>query len=492
MKKAFLFVTLMLICCYGLIAQPTYFNNTYHEAGTNMGSMAAKPLQSGGYIVTGDLNAVDDYSAFYAQKLDEFGNDQWLLHLYGGEFFGVMAFGNSMIASNDGNFLLVGSVGSNETDTEPLLIKFNEEGDTLWTNIYGDSEAEGHLQLIKTKDGYLMVGWAQQYYGPSQFDPSFVRARKIDEAGVVQWTGEYGGNVVVLYAEQTNDGGYILSGYRHAPASGYDMYVVKTDSLGTLQWEQTYGTDEHDGGCRAQQYNDSLYVLVGVIDAGLGNDYYYAMLDVEGNVLWDRQHSWQLHNGPATPLIVQKSGDMVGLISSFSPNPSSPRFIKLSPAGDILWEIPITAHTSGEEYIRDIESTPDGGFVLAGFTYSTPQMSWVVKVDSLGRTCSYIGCDSTAITSITPQAPDVEAEPILTIFPNPARDVTQLHYSLPPNEAFAVLELYDQSGKKVSHRILPAHTNKAQVDVSGLPGGVYLYSLITAGKILATGKLAVY
>ena len=481
----------------GLFGQSVYFNKTFYVDTLSMLSVAVKPLQNG-YLIAGGYNAAGGYSAFYVRRIDSFGDTQWITETDGSVQESSILFGNCLVDCKDGSFVMAGRRGvPPDTLQNYLLVRLDEFGNTIWRKEYvSNSSLEGNAQVIKAYNGgYLLAGWSSEYsalideYGPTQF-----YIIKTDEAGNSLWSAKYGIDATLLYAEQTNDGGYILSGYRHAPASGYDMYVVKTDSLGVMQWEQTYGTDENDGGCKVFQLSNGNYVLMGLINGlAAGNkQLYFARLDTFGNVMVDAYHVKNNSHTPGTAYI-SPNDEIFAVTRNYGPTPTRNTFTKFSHDGEKLLEIPITAHTSGEEYIRDIEPTPDGGFVLAGFTYSTPQKSWVVKVDSLGRTCSYIGCDSTAITSITPQAPGAaEMEPVLAIFPNPAHEVAQLHYRLPPGEAFAVLELYDPSGKKVSHRILPAYGNKAQLDVSGLPSGIYLYSLITADKTLATGKLAVY
>ena len=481
----------------GLFGQSVYFNKTFYVDTLSMLSVAVKPLQNG-YLIAGGYNAAGGYSAFYVRRIDSFGDTQWITETDGSVQESSILFGNCLVDCKDGSFVMAGRRGvPPDTLQNYLLVRLDEFGNTIWRKEYvSNSSLEGNAQVIKAYNGgYLLAGWSSEYsalideYGPAQF-----YIIKTDEAGNSLWSAKYGIDATLLYAEQTHDGGYILSGYRHAPASGYDMYVVKTDSLGTLQWEQTYGTEEHDGGCKATQHEDGTYTLLGLIDDGPKNKFYFAELDSIGEVVSDTSYNKGDSFGINSVPYIAPNGDVLCMAYHYqAAEPVRMDLMRFSKKGDILWEIPITAHTSGEEYIRDIEPTPDGGFVLAGFTYSTPQMSWVVKVDSLGQTCSYIGCDSTAITSTASQAPGAaEMEPVLTVFPNPAHEVAQLHYSLPPNEAFAVLELYDPSGKKVSHRILPAQGNKAQLDVSALPGGVYLYSLVTAGKTLASGKLAVY
>jgi len=79
------------------------------------------------------------------------------------------------------------------------------------------------------------------------------------------WERTYGGsaNDEGSSVVQTADGGYIVVGYGHT-IGGQDVYIVKTDSIGNMIWERTYGVS----GCAdwaesVSQISDSGYIVTG-------------------------------------------------------------------------------------------------------------------------------------------------------------------------------------------------------------------------------------
>ena len=82
----------------------------------------------------------------------------------------------------------------------------------------------------------------------------------------IQWARTYGGSEddVAKCVIQASDGGFVLAGYTNSyGAGGSDMYLVKTDSNGNMQWNTTYGGAADDGASCVLQSSDGGYVLAG-------------------------------------------------------------------------------------------------------------------------------------------------------------------------------------------------------------------------------------
>ena len=160
--------------------------------------------------------------------------------------------------------------------------------------------------------------------------------------------------------------------------------------------------------------------------------------------------------------------------------------------GEIIWQKPIGSGISSEDYIRDIEPTADGGYILSGFNLTSPQRSWVVKTDEFGNTCGIAPCDSTIIQLIDTGTyinnTRDKAFP-LSIRPNPVVDRCFIDYELSVKYPFSVLELYNLKGEKVHHTLLSSHETTVQMDISHLTSGIYLYKVLDIDGVLASGKL---
>lgn len=155
--------------------------------------------------------------------------------------------------------------------------------------------------------------------------------------------------------QQTIDGGYIIAGYTDSSDGDvstnmglFDIWIVKLDGLGIIQWEKTFGGSAYDWAGEVKQTNDGGYLIVGYTESNDG--------DVTGNL-----------------------GGMDGWI------------LKLNYAGELEWQK--TLGGSGDEAFNSIELTPDGGFIIAGKENSTDgdvignqgyYDFWILKFSSLG------------------------------------------------------------------------------------------------------------
>ena len=80
------------------------------------------------------------------------------------------------------------------------------------------------------------------------------------------WSQTYGGthHDVAWDVVETGDGGYALAGYTESfGAGGYDAWLVKTDSLGNMEWNKTYGGTHHDVAYGMVETGDGGYALAG-------------------------------------------------------------------------------------------------------------------------------------------------------------------------------------------------------------------------------------
>ncbi|MCW3978098.1 MAG: dockerin type I domain-containing protein [Candidatus Bathyarchaeota archaeon] len=66
---------------------------------------------------------------------------------------------------------------------------------------------------------------------------------------------------------QTSDGGYALAGWTNSFGTGYDYWLVKTDSTGNMEWNGTYGgADDTACAWSVVQTVDGGYAVAGYIN----------------------------------------------------------------------------------------------------------------------------------------------------------------------------------------------------------------------------------
>jgi len=205
----------------------------------------------------------------------------------------------------------------------------------------------------------------------------------------VLWSRAYGGSGTDWGSsvQQTRDGGYIVSGHTYSfGAGGRDVYLIKTNSLGDTLWIRTYGGSGNEvGGC-VQQTEDGGYIVAGhtySFGAG-GQDAYLIKTNSLGDTLWTRTYGGS-ENDRAVSVQQTRDGGYILAGYTYSFGGSDDVYvIKTDFVGDILW-----SYAYGASGAYSVQQTTDGGYIVAGEigSYGAGGLdAYLVKIDSLGDT----------------------------------------------------------------------------------------------------------
>ena len=225
----------------------------------------------GGYIITGyteSFGAVNE--DVYLIKTDGNGDLMWS-KTFGGTGQDI---GHSVKQTVDGGYIIAG-IRNNDV----YIIKTDNQGDILWTRILGDGNSSSAFSIQQTIDyGYIIVG-STNSFGVGERDVYLIR---MNENGDILWAKTFG-DIGVLSetgysVQQTDDGGYIIAGERQKTDPGpYNVYLIKTNADGDLQWSKIFGTTI-ESGQSVKQTDDGGYVIAGNKLGSIIN--YYGNYDV--------------------------------------------------------------------------------------------------------------------------------------------------------------------------------------------------------------------
>jgi hypothetical protein len=363
-----------------LSAPPTEWNKTYGGANIDA-AWSMIQTSDGGYALAGYTESFGAGGQdFWLVKTDSVGNMVWS-QTYGGAN-NDEAF--SVIQTSDGGYALAGyteSFGAGGQDF--WLVKTDSFGNMVWNQTYGGANNDEAWSVIQTSDGgYALAGvitlpdWSYDFL-----------LIKIDSVGNIIWGKIYGGAYGdwALSMIQTSDGGYALAGYTQSfGAGGQDFWLVKTDSVGNMVWSQTYGGANNDKAWSVIQTSDGGYALAGMtksFGAG-GQDFWLVKTDSVGNMVWNKTYGGASDDWAFSVIQTNDGGyALAGLTQSFGAGGQDSWLIKTDSAGNMVWS-QTYGGASGDAAFSVIQ-TSDGGYALAGGTASFGAGMvdfWLVKI----------------------------------------------------------------------------------------------------------------
>jgi len=347
----------------------------------------------GGYAIAGTTFSFGAGGEdVYVVKLDANGNLQWTKTIGGKDADG----GSSLIQTSDGGYVIAGttfSFGAGGGDI--YVVKLDANGNLQWTKTIGGPGDEAGASLIQTSDGGYAIAGTTFSFGAGGRDIYVV---KLDANGNLQWTKTIGGpeSEEGYSLIQTSDGGYVIAGSTNSFSAGKDdVYVVKLDANGNLQWTKTIGGPKIEAGFSLIQTSDGGYAITGFTTSfGAGEaDVYIVKLDANGNLQWTKTIG-----GPeseiGTSLIQTSDGGyaIAGYTKSFGAGSGDVCVVKLDANGNLQWTKTIGAKNKNYSKSSLIQ-TSDGGYAIAGHTESFGAGEWdvyLVKLDRNGDACCAI------------------------------------------------------------------------------------------------------
>ena len=266
------------------------------------------------YNYYGNLNTkTSDYNIVFAPysgdgdfiftKIDTLGQEIWV------KSFDIdtihSAYPNDIIETNDGGFISLYNVYSN--DSYNMLVKSDVNGDTLWTRAIDINMCS---EIYQTSDNNYLVGCSKM------IEPiGYSMLAKLNEIGDTIWTKIYESEEYVAASVsnifETSNGHYLFT------SNTNESKLFKTNSSGDTLW-----TWEIESGTyinSISETSDNKYLII----TSNNNGVTITKLDTDKSIIWSKEYNgyynqlsktFNLNNGNIL-LVGQTNGDYDGVIT---------------------------------------------------------------------------------------------------------------------------------------------------------------------------------
>ena len=286
----------------------------YRTYGDYNSGQDVQQTADGGYIICGYSNV-----GLFILKTNDIGEETWS-HIWGDDY-GSSERSYSVQQTTDLGYIICG-----RSNGGVYLIKTNDIGEEIWSNIY--DEQTGTYSGVSVQQtingGYIICGHNEYFLNGDYPWVSDVYLLRTNESGDVLWSNVFGSgyNCEGREVQQTTDGGYIIcgtKGYTIDLSEIGDIYLIKTHSNGDEMWSNTYGGNYQEYGHSVQQTIDGGYIICGTrwgydVESDPQEENYFSSVyliktDQNGEEQWSNTYGIELAGYFAQGKSVQQTAD---------------------------------------------------------------------------------------------------------------------------------------------------------------------------------------
>jgi len=479
MKTAWIMVVI-LGCVASLYAQPgpdTLWTRTYGWSGNDT-AFGLQQTFDGGFILAGTATIPVDppHTDVFTIKTDGQGSMQgW--RSYGGP-------GNQgaydVVQLYDGGYAMA---GYDALYGGGCFLRVNAIGDTVWTDHRFPLDCEDQLRATSVKqavaDGDTLLAasaMGHEMFGNENCVCLFTLSLE-EGSGANRCTGTDlpftandilpGNEVYYQVGMQADVSGSRAACVRHIP---FDLSTWWITRYGGAPFEdEAFGIIAVPGG----------FVLAGATTDGHDDGIFLCKITANGDLVWLQRYTGE-YAGTAHAVVPAIGGGFViaGTCPSYLGG-FDMYLVKFNSNGGREWHRNYGG--PGDERAYDLVQTPDGGFVLVGYTDS-----W----GSGGTDWYVVKTQPDPQLSAAPVADPLPSDYRIAAYPNPFNPSTVIVYAL-PQSGHVLLRVFDLLGREVAvlkDGVVQAGTHRVMFDGSGLASGIY-FARLDAGTFSQTMKL---
>ena len=430
-----------------LFSQGTSFEKIYPTNGVSYGWDVIEK-RDGGFFVAGSITPLS--TSVLLMNIDANGNLIWEKNLCPGLV-------RSITYSDSNNYILAGITNDNE---DILIVKINFNGDTLWTKTIDKPVDEYATKIINTSDGgYAITGWLRN----KNLDVYLV---KTDENCDTLWTKSYGEYETDLSYDirELSDSGFIIAGTTSEFGSHSLAYVIRTDSIGGINWSRRYSINGHAECKGIVALSDGGFVLAGSTSNNQNNtkELFQLRIDQEGDSLEINTYGYNTPSGISS---IQQTFDGNFIFTGGG------GILKTDIKGNIIWSKKINGNG------LSIKETSDFGYIISGVSNSNYDILLVKTIrDGFVNVEKVISAPFKYV--------------LFQNYPNPFNISTNIKFVIREGGNTSI-KVYDLLGNEITtlvDRYLAIGEYEIEFNPEYLSTGVYFYQ-IHSGTYIDTKKL---
>lgn len=271
----------------------------------------------------------------------------------------------AMETSNDSGYMIAGNIKFASNNYKICLMQTDYSGKVQWQRIYDYNQRFVHSMRKVAGGGYLFVGQTK----PPRADDIDIWCLKTDNQGRVEWerTFEQNGVETALFAVQMNRSDFIILGTEKTLDDRSRIGITKIDSLGNKLWNKSLGGD-NDYFLKAYCSIEDMIILTGGTRKSKKSslDAFLLNMDEDGRVSWQKLIGEDAKSEMGQCVVATQDGGLAVIVSRAVPGQETHRFdlIKIDAKGVVKWTN--AYHEQSFESIAQLKQATDGGFVFGG------------------------------------------------------------------------------------------------------------------------------
>lgn len=307
-----------------------------------------------------------------------------------------MDYFTDVITDINGGFTVLGStIPKTKKSYDFWLVRFKDNGDTIWTKTFGTDLFDIPKKILQTADGsYLILGMTKDSVAEKLI---LIRT---DKDGKELWQKRFDDENFYSGEDIVSDGdtGFLLAGSKSKVKEIKNRWIAKLNENGAIIWEKSF-TGDLSGFCKAvKKLPDGGFAVAGKVEkTGQKDcDVWITRLDKNGVQLWDTRipnpkiKAWPecVCCSPDSFLVVVGwQGLCLNDINSDEPIFDFDLAIsKIDKKGKLVWTK--NFNREGSEGGNSVAIRPNGSFIIAGkkaTSFLGKVGPWLLLVDAEGN-----------------------------------------------------------------------------------------------------------